>query len=649
MRSLLPCLLSLLAVALFTRCESPSATHVQLHHLFSDNALLQRDIEIPVWGQADPGGTLEVELNGHTAKAEVDEDGQWQVKLPAMQAGGPYEMHIRGEKDTVLSNILLGDVWLASGQSNMEWPLSGQVDNYEEEIANAKYPTIRLFTVYRKTSDEPLSQLDSGRWVECTPETVANFSAVAYFFGREIQQDRDIPVGLIHSSWGGTTAEAWTSEASVRQMEEFSRMIDSLRSNENALSFAEQQEQKQKVMEDAEAQLADVKIPMDAQNWKSMALPTFWENANEPLEDFDGYVWFQKTFTLPDSYANQPLNLHLGMIDDADVTWINGEKVGETTNYTTLREYEIPPQLVKGGENTITVRVLDTGGGGGFAGPAEEMYLARDGQKLSVNITGDWKYDAPQEGELPKADLFPSDPAILYNAMIKPLLPYPIKGVIWYQGESNAGRALQYQTLFPLLIDDWRKQWGIGDFPFLFVQLANYKAPGSAPENWPRLREAQLMTLSLPNTGMAVTIDIGNPDDIHPRNKQDVGYRLAQAALKVAYGEENVYSGPVYESMQVAGDSVVLTFSEVGEELFKLPDEDLRGFEIAGEDQQFYPAEAHIISATEVSVKSSSVNNPAAVRYGWYSNPDVNLYNSEGLPASPFRTDDWDEKEEVNS
>ncbi|MGB3587560.1 MAG: sialate O-acetylesterase [Tunicatimonas sp.] len=635
-------ILGLASIALM-HCQSPTATQVQPHQLFTDNAVLQRDIEMPVWGTANPGGTVEVKINGQVEQTVVDEDSSWQVNLAAMEAGGPYQLVIRGEEEITLENVMVGDVWLASGQSNMEWPLSAEVDNYEEEIANANYPNIRLFTVYRNTSLEPLNQLDSGSWQECTPETVANFSAVAYFFGREIQQEQDISIGLLHSSWGGTTAEAWVSEASVRQMEDFSAMIDALRSDESAkLSFSEKQKLKEQSIEQAKVRLSSITVPLEDQDWPTMELPTLWENANPPLAGFDGYVWFQKTFTLPQSYENQSLTLHLGMIDDADITWVNGQRVGETEGYNMLRTYEIPPELVKAGENTITVRVLDAGGGGGFTGPADKMYLARNGQRLSVDIAGEWKYDQNQEGEFPTISSYPQEPTLLYNAMINPLLPYPIKGTIWYQGESNAGRAQQYQTLFPLLIDDWRSQWGIGDFPFLFVQLASFSAPGSAPENWPRLREAQAMTLSLPNTGMAVAIDIGDSADIHPRNKQDVGYRLALAARKVAYGEENVYSGPIYESMRVADDSVVLTFEHVGEGLFKMPDEKLRGFEVASEDQQFYPAQTTIVSDTEISVKAAEVARPAAVRYGWRSNPDVNLYNSEGLPASPFRTDDWE-------
>ncbi|MEM9829797.1 MAG: sialate O-acetylesterase [Bacteroidota bacterium] len=648
MRAILVILLLLFSIILI-RCQSPTATQVELHQLFTNNAVLQRDIDIPVWGRADPGGTLEVEFNGQVGQAQVSEDSTWQINLPAMEAGGPYQMIIRGTEEIMLDNIMIGDVWLASGQSNMEWPLSAQVDNYEEEIANANYPDIRLFTVYRNTSKESLNQLDSGSWQACSPETIANFSAVAYFFGREIHQQQDVPIGLLHSSWGGTTAEAWVSETSVRKMDDFAAFLDSIQTNESDnLSFSEKQALQKEVIEQANARLPQLTIPMNTEGWSTMVLPTLWEQADPSLEGFNGFVWFQKTITLPQSYENQPLTLHLGAIDDTDITWVNGKKVGETQGYNVPREYKISPQLVKGGENTITIRVLDTGGGGGFTGPANEMYLSRNGQKLSVSIDGEWKYDHNQEGDFPDVAPFPQEPTILYNAMINPLLPYPIKGAIWYQGESNASRAEQYQTLFPLLIDDWRSQWGIGDFPFLFVQLASFNAPGSHPEDWPRLREAQMMTLSLPNTGMAVTIDIGDPTDIHPRNKQDVGYRLAQAAQKVAYGEENVHSGPIYESMRVAGDSIVLSFEHVGEGLFKMSDEKLRGFEIAGEDQQFYPTEATIISENEISIKHPSVSTPVAVRYGWYSNPDVNLYNSEGLPASPFRTDDW-EKADIES
>ncbi len=313
--------------------------------------------------------------------------------------------------------------------------------------------------------------------------------------------------------------------------------------------------------------------------------------------------------------------------------------MGETQGYQENRVYELTTEAVRAGENIITIRVQDNGGGGGLSGPAEEMYLAQNGSKLSVELTGPWQYDASQEPPFPAATRTQNQPATLYNGMIAPLLPYPIKGVIWYQGESNASRAQQYATLFPNLIKDWRKQWGGDDFPFLFVQLANFNSGGPV-DQWAYLREAQNKALELANTGVAVTIDIGNPDDIHPRNKQDVGARLAQAAQAMAYGDASVFTGPMYASMRVAGDSVVVTFKEVGNGLMKLPDEEVMGFTIAEEGKPFVEAIAKIIGPNEVSVYAPEVNQPVAVRYGWASNPTVNLYNEDGLPVSPFRTDE---------
>ncbi|MDF9794834.1 hypothetical protein OKW21_000097 [Catalinimonas alkaloidigena] len=390
----------------------------------------------------------------------------------------------------------------------------------------------------------------------------------------------------------------------------------------------------------AQMQQENFSPDLDTEEWPSMQLPASWEEADTALAAFDGFVWFQKTIDIPERYAGQAMTLHLGRIDDADITWFNDEKVGQTYGNNNFRTYEVPASVVKAGENTITVRVQDNAGNGGLMGPVNQMYMELSGEQTGISLDGPWKYNATEP--LPKVDMFPSEPAILYNAMINPLIPFMLKGVIWYQGESNASRAKQYQTLFPLMIEDWRNQWGIGKFPFLFVQLANFITGGPGDDSWAELREAQLMALDLDNTGMAVTIDIGDSTDIHPRNKQDVGKRLAIAALKVAYGQENAWSGPMYESMRVEGDSVILTFSEVAEGLMVVPGEKLKGFTIAGADQQFYPATAKIISENEVSVKSPQVAEPEAVRYGWANNPKTNLYNEAFLPASPFRTDDWE-------
>ena len=643
-------LTSLLLSLLLASCAEPDATNIATHQLFTDHAVLQRGISLPVWGTASPGGTLEVTLSGNTQATKADSSGNWKVEFPEMEAGGPYELRIEGgDTSIVLQDILIGDVWLASGQSNMEWPLSAQVDNFEQEIAEADYPEIRLFSVKRNTSYEPLQDLEEGSWQPTTPETIGSFSAVAYFFGREIQQEIGVPIGLIKSAWGGTPAEAWASEAALMDMQEFEEELQQieqqLQTDPSQTDVALRNVRDSLLMEAAKQLENDAMPELNTSGWSDMEIPTNWESVG--LTGFDGIVWFQKQVDIPEASAGKGLTLHLGQIDDADITWFNGQKIGQTNTSSNYRAYEVPAAAVQAGTNTITIRVQDNGGDGGLRGPAEEMYLEQEGEKMDIDLTGNWQYEASEE--LPEVDRFPVEPAILYNAMINPLIPYKIRGVIWYQGESNASRAEQYRTLFPLMIEDWRDQWGEGAFPFLFVQLANFITgpPGNA--YWAELREAQTMALDLDNTGMAVTIDIGDSLDIHPRNKQDVGKRLALAALKVAYGQDNAWSGPLYESMRTQGDSVIVTFKEVDKGLMVVGNEELSGFTIAGEDQQFYPATARIISENEVSVKSRQVESPVSVRYGWTNNPKTNLYNEAFLPASPFRTDEWTGVEDIQS
>ncbi len=630
------------ASLLLMQCQGPSATNVRPAELFTDDAVLQRGKEIVVWGTADPGGTVEVELGEAEVQGEVDAQGKWRVTLPAMDAGGPYELEIEGAEEIKLENIMVGDVWLASGQSNMEWALQSTVDNFEEEIANADYPDIRLFTVERRTSYTPLDSMTvaGGGWVPCSPETAPAFSAVAYFFGRQIHQEEGVAVGLISSNWGGTVAEAWTSEEMLMTMPDFaSEVKQRQQADQEAVSPEVAEQQRIAIIEAANKKISatDYQPALNLEDGKTMTLPNLWESADTALQNFDGFVWFQKTINLPGRYAGKALTLHLGAIDDDDITWFNGQRVGETQGYTKNRTYELPAEAVKSGENTIIVRVQDNGGGGGIYGPTEEMYLEQNGQKLSVDLAGSWQYDVSQEPPLPASGGLQNQPATLYNGMIAPLLPYPIKGVIWYQGESNASRAQQYATLFPNMIKDWRTQWKY-DFPFLFVQLANFES-GGPYDQWPYLREAQNQALKLENTGMAVTIDIGDSVDIHPRNKQDVGDRLARAALAVAYGDASNFTGPMYESMRVAGDSVIITFKGVDNGLMKLPDEEVMGFTIAEEGKPFVEASATIIGPNEISVWAAGVSKPVAVRYGWADNPTVNLYSEDGLPVSPFRTD----------
>lgn len=627
-------------------CNAPDAVNVRPHQLFSEHAVLQRGSGIAIWGTAEPGGNLEVVLAGSRQITQVDDSGRWEVNFPEMEAGGPHELRIEGGDTTIAyQNVMIGDVWLASGQSNMEWAMEWGIDNEEEEIANADFPAIRTFKVAHDVSIQPREQLPEGQWEEVNPENIADFSAVAYFFGREIHQEVGVPIGLIQSTWGGTPAEAWTSPEALAQMSSFDERLQQLAQLPEDLNFRKLQSQAEAAEKAAEDRIsAEGFTPdFDTESWPQMELPGYLElSADSSLSDFDGYVWFSKTFSVPAAQADQPMSLHLGTIDDRDVTWLNGQQVGATSSYNAERVYEISAELIRAGENTLMVRVQDTGGQGGFSGTADEMYLAAREGNYRLSLAGNWRYNADIEERFTPASGYSREPAMLYNAMIHPLIPYKIKGVIWYQGESNAGRAREYQTLFPLMIEDWRNRWDIGDFPFLFVQLANFKpGPPLDFDDWAELREAQLMALDLDNTAMAVSIDIGDSLDIHPRNKQDVGLRLARAALKEAYGRENVWLGPLYESMRVQGDSAVISFSEVGDGLMVVPGEKLRGFSIAGNDQRFYPAEARIISENEVAVSNPRVEEPQAVRYGWSNNPDVNLYNESFMPASPFRTDDW--------
>jgi sialate O-acetylesterase len=629
-----------------------SFARIELPKVFTDNLVLQQQTQAPIWGKATPNKevTVTTSWDKHTYTVPADPAGKWQVKVQTPTAGGPYSMTISDGKAITLNNILIGEVWICSGQSNMEMPLAGwgKVKNYEQEIAAANYPQIRLLQVDKATSTRPLDDLkgtDAG-WQVCSPATIAEFSSVAYFFGRNLVENVNVPIGLINTSWGGTIAEAWTGGESLEQMPDFKEEVKEIR----ALSEEEAQrtyEQKFKVWNEAvlSADLGN-KNHWESNNfndsdWQTMTLPGEWESKG--LADFDGIVWFRKTIDIPANWAGKALQLHLGMIDDNDITYFNGVKIGETTGYNLDRNYTIPAKQVKAGKAIITVRATDTGGGGGFHGDPKQMNLS-----LAVNpqeqivLANDWKYRvAVDMNKLEKAPLSvvgnPNRPTVLYNAMIHPLVPYAVQGAIWYQGESNSSCAEQYKTLFPLMIQDWRKSFG-QDFAFYFVQLANYIA--STNEDWPSLREAQLQTLALDNTGMAVTIDIGEAKDIHPKNKQDVGLRLALAARATTYKENIAFSGPMYQSHTIKGNTIRLKFAHANQGLKAEGGAKLTGFAIAGPDHQYYWADA-VIEGDEVVVSSPKVQFPVAARYAWADNPVCNLQNGAGLPASPFRTQSY--------
>lgn len=501
---------SVVAAVLVTVLSVAAAAEVRVASIFGEHMVLQQGKKLPVWGEADAGEAVEVSLDMQSARAVASPDGTWRVTLDAIKAGGPYRMAIRGKSNTIeFKDVLAGEVWVGSGQSNMQWPVK-LTNNAEKEIAEAKYPQIRLFTVPRTVAEQPQRHC-GGEWVICSPETVPEFSAVAFYFGRMLHQELKTPVGLINTSWGGTPAESWTSQATLESDAAFKPILD---------NFA-------KILAD---------------------YPTAKAKYDQEME-----VWKQ----------------------EAEKAKAEGREV-------------------------------------------------------------------PREPPAPWGPDHPWRPAGLYNAMICPIAPYAIQGAIWYQGESNADRAKQYQKLFPAMIEDWRRVWSQPDFPFLFVQLANFMERVAEPQvecPWAELREAQLKTLSLKNTGMAVIIDIGEAKDIHPRNKQDVGKRLALWALAKTYGRSVPYSGPLYKEMCVKGDEARLSFTHTDGGLKIKGGDTLKGFMIAGADKEFVWADARI-KGKKVIVRSDAVKSPAAVRYAWASNPECNLYNGAGLPASPFRTDD---------
>jgi len=640
--------------------QSSSGRSLRLPAIFGDHMVLQCNMPVPIWGWAKPNEEVAVILKGKKPLVtKANEQGRWMVKLPPQPAGGPHELIIRTREETIrFRDVLFGEVWVCSGQSNMEWPVAW-AQNAKEEIATANFPQIRFFVVEKSIALEPQTDC-KGRWVVCSPETIGGFSAVGYFFGREIHQRLKVPVGLIGTYWGGTPAEAWTELKALESDPDFKPILERLpRDRETLRRLQEQYEQalaewnRKIILRDPGnkgEEMGWAKPEFDDSDWATMELPRIFERSM----NIDGAVWFRKVVNIPENWAGKDLVLSLGPIDDYDTTYFNGERIGSTgpetpNSWTVPRRYKVPGKLVKPGANLIAVRVFDMLENGGFTGLPDQMRLElAEGRGEPISLAGSWKFkvefarDASKLPPRPQPPINNWTPTGLFNAMVAPLIPYAIRGVIWYQGESNVARAYQYRKLFPALINSWRKAWGQGDFPFLFVQLANYLERRQEPTEsaWAELREAQLLTLkTVPNTGMAVAIDIGEANDIHPRNKQDVGKRLALAALAIAYGQKIVYSGPIYRSMKIEGNKIRLFFDHVGSGLVAKGDK-LVGFAIAGKDRKFVWANAKIEGNTVV-VWNEQVPEPVAVRYAWADNPECNLYNKEGLPASPFRTDDW--------
>ena len=636
-----------------------ATAEIKMSPLFTDNMVMQQKSDAPIWGTAEPKAKVTVKTSWNKASytAVADEAGKWMVKVSTPKAGGPYSMTVteQGAQPITIKNVLIGEVWICSGQSNMQMPVKGnwaKVNNCDEEVANAKYPKMRLISVERLTSSKPEDNFTTygNGWMECSPENVAEFSATAYFFGREIHKKTGVPVGLIHTSWGGTTIEAWMSKEALAGVKDLGSQAEfvsgwpATREERRAKSqgAVDAWNRLSNTFDDAFVQFSDFsEEKFDDSRWDNMKLPG---NLERVYSGFDGHVLVRRTVDIPAAWAGKEIKMHIGGVDDKDFTYFNGTQIGGEQGWNKARVYTIAGNLVKEGKTTVAIRIMDKSGNGGISGNDQSFYLeGPDGSKVS--LAGNWKSkkDADYSCMPARPVNMYNEPywsTVLYNSMIAPLVPYTIKGAIWYQGCSNEDRAYQYQDLMRLLIADWRDKWGY-DFPFYITQLANYTKLQTQPteSTWAELREAQLMaSRTVPNTGMAVTIDIGEAYDIHPRNKQEVGRRLALQALNKTYGMQVACSGPVYESYEVDGNVIRLKFSSASKLVAK--GDKLEGFTIAGADHKFHWAEAKIVgNCIEVSCKD--VPRPLAVRYAWANNPLGNLFNAAGLPASPFRTDSW--------
>ncbi len=636
----------LVAGLAFLPSSLAAADELRLAAPAGDGMVLQRDAPVPLRGWAKASARVAVTFAGDSFVARADAGGAWSVTLPARAAGGPFDLTVAAAGERLrVADVLVGDVWLCSGQSNMEWAVDYAADA-AAEIAAANDPRIRHFKLPRAWAPRPLAAQPGLRWRPALPEHVGGFTAVGYFFARSLRPHVDVPIGLLDATWGGSRIEPWMSARALALDENAMQRI--LAGEEAwAKEVRERLRARVGVLPDRDGGLVDGKPlwadpGLDETSWDRIEVPARWEEAG--FEGMDGVAWYRTAFDLSADEARSGVRIGLGTIDDSDVAWVNGHEVGRTTlAWNQPRLYTVPPAHLREGRNVLAVRVEDTGGGGGIWGSKELLFV--EGARRRP-LAGAWRFRlgvVTVSLDFHKTEV----PTVIFNAMVHPLQSYPVAGVLWYQGESNAGGAdaFAYRRLFPALIRDWRAGWGRRDLPFLWVQLASYMPAASEPaeSSWAVLRESQTAALALPRTAQAIAIDIGDADDIHPANKQEVGRRLALAARRVAYGEDVVHSGPSYRRHEVRDGRIVIAFDHVGSGLVARGDASGRivGFAVAGADRRFVWAEAAVAGDT-VQVWSDRVRKPMAVRYSWADNPaGANLYNREGLPAGPFRTDDW--------
>lgn len=647
-------MMSFLLLSALVGPAAPDPTLPLLSPVFGDHMVLQRDRKNTFWGWAKPGTRVKVTLANRTATGVAQDDGRWEARIEPPKPGGPYEVVVEGPQRVELKDVLVGDVWICSGQSNMEFGLS-QANNGDAEVAAANEPNLRLFMVGRQVGYVPKPLPSSGQWKVCSPETVkqdgwGGFSAVGYNFGKRLQKELGVPIGLVQVAWGGTSGEAWASEKALRPLNDFDRDFDrlSILRKKGVPVYGTY----------TDLWLADHDTLADAyrtdfpeKDWATTTVPDGFTSAR--LEAFDGTVWFRRTVDLPANLPVGDAKLMLGQINETDTTYVNGQLVGTTKFEWAYRQYRLPSGLLKPGRNVIAVRVFDTGSKAGFLSNPNEITLQLgDGTRIPLN--GEWKFKvganmATIEDKPKDREPNPTLPSVLNNGMIAPVAPLAIRGAIWYQGETNSGRSAQYERILPALINDWRRMFDQGDFPFYIVSLANWQAHREDPteDGWTELREAQARTADrVKNSGLAITVDVGDPNDVHPRDKQTVANRLAAIALAREYGRDIPYSGPVYKSKKVEGRTIRLKFDHVEGGLVAKGDR-LAEFSIAGKDRRWVWADARIDGDTIV-VSSPEVSEPVAVRYAWQMNPRATLYNGAGFPAVPFRTDDWPRVTENN-
>lgn len=616
---------------------------VKLPQIVRDSMILQRDTKINIWGWAAAGEKVTVSFNGTSVKTKTDTDSKWKIVLPPMKAGGPYTMTVSGKNKIALKDILIGDVWFCSGQSNMVHQLNIHDVSYEKDIADANYPQIRQFWVPNVADlQQPRQDIEPGNWQAAVGEDVRPFSVVAYFFAKKIFEKYHIPIGIINCSVGGPPVESWISEEGLK---DFPAILNTIQKNKdtsyvNSLLRNSNWSQVQPTDKGLTDPLPWYDVRYIPKGWKRIAVPGYWED--QGIKDLNGVVWYRKEINVPASMVGKPARFFLGRMVDADVVYLNGKQVGNTTYQYPQRRYRITPGILKEGKNIIVIKITNTASRGGFV--PDKPYCLFAGND-TIDLTGYWQYKVgavfPPIKFTGESFNFLYQPVGLYNAMVAPLVNYTIKGFLWYQGEGNISSPAEYAKLQPAQINDWRSKWNQGDLPFLFVQLPNFGDANYLPSesSWAVLRESQLKSLSVPNTGMAVAIDLGEWNDIHPDDKKDIGERLSLIALNKVYGESNVYSGPIFQSATVDGNKIMLSFTNTGGGLISKDGEELREFAIAGADKKFVWAKA-IIDGDKIIVSNEAVVNPLYVRYAWADNPDVNFYNKQGLPASPFRTDE---------